>query len=92
MDLATYRALRPEMGEVPDGTITAQIAIAVLSVDAASFAARADEAIMLLASHNIATSPGGEMARLVAKDGSTVYWKQFQRLQDEAGALLARVP
>jgi hypothetical protein len=80
------------MGDVPDATITAQLALAANSVDVKAFGARADEATMLLASHLIAISPGGRMARLESKDGVTTYWTRFEQIQSEAGALLSRVP
>lgn len=80
------------MGEVRDATITAQLVIAANSIDLTAYGNRADEAIMLLAAHNIAISPGGQMSRLVAKDGTTTYWTRFEAIQWEAGALLAKVP
>lgn len=42
---------------------------------------QADDGIAYLAAHRIATRPGGAYARLVGKDGTTTYGKEYDRMR-----------
>ena len=43
---------------------------------------QADDGIVYLAAHRIATRPGGSFSRLMSKDGSTMYGNEYDRMRD----------
>lgn len=73
----------PHFEEAPDATVSEALDAAKLRVSARYFGDRTDEAVMLLAAHTIATDPGGQFARMVAKDGATLYSVAYDRLCSE---------
>jgi hypothetical protein len=83
VDSTRFLARWPHFEEAPDATVDEAIASAKLRVNPRYFGDRADEAVMQLAAHTIAQDPGGQFARLIAKDGSTTYGKAFDRLCGE---------
>lgn len=69
-----------------DALITAKIAEAEAQVDRTIFAntANADVAIKYLTAHLLALSPTAVDARLLKKDGTTIYWPTFVRVSRAA--------
>jgi hypothetical protein len=63
---ATLKARFPEFAPVADAVCTANIAAATLRTSARVFTASDvfDEAVLLRAAHQLASSPGGQAARL----------------------------
>lgn len=49
-------------------------------IDQTQWGTLADEGQLQLAAHLLASSPMGQAAKLVAKDGSTTYGKEYNRL------------
>lgn len=74
----TFRARWPEFTATPDALVQPALDEAARSVDPRLFAAQTDDAVGWLAADLIARSPGGENARLVAKDGTTTYGDRFR--------------
>lgn len=68
---------RPEFVRAPAESLASALAEAVLEVDAEVWGDLTDIGVSLLAAHKLAISPFGQMAKLVAKDGSTTYGVQF---------------
>jgi len=94
MDLAGFRTYSAEFINVPDAIVQGELDAAFLEIDqgvwgdmaaqpVSSTAAytKADQGHRYLAAHKLASSPFGQQARLVAKDGTTTYLKNYQRLQ-----------
>jgi Protein of unknown function (DUF4054) len=84
VDLPTFFARYPEF--VPAGGALANACLleAAATIDQATYGNLYDTAQGALAAHLLAISPAGQMARLVAKDGSTTYRKRFLELQRAA--------
>ena len=66
------------------GMITSCIASAQRRVDETVWGSTYQDGAMMLAAHLLAISPFGQNARLVAKDGSSTYLTEFERMRDEA--------
>jgi hypothetical protein len=79
--LETFSARFPEFDAAPANLVEACIAEAAVQIDATVYGTKYDAAVQNLAAHLIATNPLGEMARLQAKDGSTVYQKHYEKLK-----------
>ena len=71
-----------------DSVITAKLAEAESMVDRTVFPseANADSCVKYLTAHLLALSPAAVNLRLVRKDGSTLYYMQYERLARRAGA------
>ena len=86
--LATFRANRPEFGtsaEVSDVLVQQALDKAAGQIDSGVWSTEAGEGHELLASHLLAISPFGQDAKLVNKDGSTVYSIRHEVLQKLVG-------
>lgn len=81
VSLADFRTNYPEFDDAPDTLVTAKIAQAALRMNAALWAALAPTGVMLHAAHLLATSPQGRAMKLVNKDGSTTYGKEYAIMQ-----------
>lgn len=77
MDLATFRAAYPEFDRASDDLVSAKLAQAAREVSSEIWDTWRDDGIGLLAAHYLATSPNGQMARLAAKEGSSVYYVRY---------------
>lgn len=75
-----FLARFPEFEPASKSMIEAALDEAERNVDAELFADKTDDAIRWKAAHLLAISPFGQQARLIAKDGSTTYGKQFWAL------------
>lgn len=71
----------PEFSGTDAALVQAHLDAAALEIDPAIWGPKADQGQGYLAAHKLALSPFGQNARLVAKDGSTTYFKHFSRLQ-----------
>ncbi len=60
--------------------IQAKLNEATLQIDSCVWGAYTAMGVLYLAAHLLATSPFGQNAKLVAKDGETVYSKNYRRL------------
>lgn len=81
MLLDAFQIRYPEFRTAGDALVQACLDEATLELDAGQWGTNLDTAQGLKAAHKIATSPGGQMSRLVQKDGSTCYSKAFATLQ-----------
>jgi hypothetical protein len=79
--IARYPEFTATVTEYPD-MVDACIAEAVSRISSAYFGTRADIAVKALAAHLITINPLGEMARIQMKDGSTLYFKEYQRIRN----------
>jgi hypothetical protein len=70
-----------EFNDTPNDVISLAIAEATRSVNAGVFGTRANDAITWLACDLIATSPRGEHAKLISKDGTTVYYMRYKKIE-----------
>ena len=99
MDLAGFRTYCPEFVNVPDVLVQGELDSAALEVDVSIWGAmaaqpvastasytKADQGHRYLAAHKLASSPFGQQARLVAKDGSTTYIRNYQLLQRQVSS------
>jgi Protein of unknown function (DUF4054) len=82
--LASFQAQFPELNGVPAAMLQQYLTNALLEIDYSVWNTKGDQGAYYLAAHNLATSPFGQNARMqVAKDGSTTYWKVYERLRGE---------
>jgi Protein of unknown function (DUF4054) len=80
LDLATFRAQRPEFDQTEDTIVQMALEDAAAQMDAATFGAKFDLAQSFLAAHLLAKSPFGHSARL--EEGSeSIYWGEFVRIR-----------
>lgn len=79
----TFRARYPEFETVPTLTLQAVLDEARLRLDVNVYGSRLDEAHGYITAHKLASSPMGQGARMVNKDGSTVYLENFKMIQRE---------
>lgn len=82
VDVNAFLAKYPEFdGQAKNlRLIGAKLAEAGRRVDPAVYGDLADDAQAALAAHLLASSPMGQNAKLVAKDGNTTYGKEYKRL------------
>jgi hypothetical protein len=73
--------LYPEMCEAGTPLITAKLAEATLMVDASVWGDKADMGVGLTCAELLAHSPYGHSARLVDKEGDTVYRRRLEMLK-----------
>lgn len=87
---STFKARWEEFSPQTDALVLAALAEATAELDERVFDASFDHAVGLLAAHKLAVSPFGQMARLVAEDGSTTYEKELAKLsRKKAGGVWA---
>lgn len=61
--------------------IEREITLAAREVNLEIWGDHAQNAIMLLAAHQLVMAPGGQFARLASKDGSSTYRAEYDRLE-----------
>ena len=71
----------PEFATATDALVTPWLNAAAARLSQAVLGAAYDEAHGALAAHMLATSPGGQSARMVAKDGTTTYSKRLDEIK-----------
>ena len=87
LDLAGFRARRPEFQNIADETIEAGLADALNRLSVEVFGDRFNEAHMWLTAHLLASAPWGFAARLQGtQTGATVYSASLDQLVREVGA------
>ena len=91
MTSAELRAIAPEFAKAPEAAVAEAVAQATAYVNAALFGTDTEMAIRLRACHTLALGPYGQQARLISKDGTTTYQKQFDDLLATATAGEGRV-
>lgn len=80
MDLATFRAQRPEFAMTEDSVIEIALDDAANQMDPSIYRSKYDLAHGLLTAHILATSPMGFSTRL--SDGAeSVYWPEFVKIR-----------
>ena len=83
IDAPTLIAEYPEFGPAytaQPAMVERALRLALSQTDAAVYGSAHQDAVFLLAAHNLAYSPFGENLRL--KDGSSIYLEQYKRLRD----------
>lgn len=81
MDYDTFRVTHPEFQTASEPLVREFLKHAAARLSATVLGASYDEAHGALVSHMIATSPGGQMARMVNKDGSTIYSRRLDEIK-----------
>lgn len=81
-DINTFLQRFPEFGGQGKNLtlISAKLQEALRRIDPNIWATLADDGTYYLTAHLLATSPMGQNAKLVAKDGNTTYGKEYKRL------------
>lgn len=88
---AVFLVKFPEFAGLGDeNMIAAHLADAENHVHRALWGKFADEGVMWWAAHTLACTPFGQNAKLQAKDGYTVYLKQFDMLVRKVTSVVAR--
>jgi hypothetical protein len=84
---ASFISARPEFNNtsITQASVEAAIADAEDQIDEEVWGDQTDIGVSLLAAHLVAISPHGQAARLVAKDGSTTYYKRYCEMRDNVG-------
>ena len=88
--LAKFRNAYSEFRKTDDGDVLAKIRLAEFEVNDAVWGDRADAGVMLMTAHMLMMAPAGQNAKLVPKDGKTIYLKQFDRTKKSVTAGFAR--
>lgn len=86
VDVDTFREHFPEFEPATPEMVRSAIAKAVTRVDPAVFRDKTDEGVELKAAHILASTQFGKQARLISKEGRTVYGIQFKELVQEVAA------
>lgn len=85
MNLAAFRAAFPEFDTADDALVNAHLDMAEGRVDSEVFGDNYDAAHGYMTAHLLAISPYGNTAKLVAKDGTTTYGKNYEGLKMQCG-------
>lgn len=80
---AQLKARFPEFAKTEDSHVTEAIADAAARTDVNVWGDRYDVAVRQLAAHLLAISPWGQQAKLSAKDGSSTYLVEYERMVQE---------
>jgi hypothetical protein len=80
MLLADFRIQFPEFKGVSDGLVQVMLNASLLELDSTVWGQLLDQGQAYLAAHKLATSPFGQNAKMVAKDGTTTYWFNYFKL------------
>jgi len=86
VDADTFRERFPEFEPATREMIRSCIAQATSRVDAAVWGDKTDSGIEWLAAHLLASNQFGKQARLISKEGDTVYLRRFNELVNEVAA------
>jgi uncharacterized protein DUF4054 len=89
MDLATFRILAPEFKNAPDEFVQGYLDAAAQMLNATEYGGAYDTAHRLLASHMMAVSPFGRMARMLNDKGESTYQTEFDRVTERSITPLA---
>ena len=81
MDLAGFRLMFPEFVSCDNPLIQQYLDAAALQLNVIYWGTWYDKAHGFKTAHMLCLAPNGQMSRLVAKDGSTTYGRQFEELQ-----------
>lgn len=84
--LADFRENFPEMDKATDALVQAKLDQAIRRLDASVWGDTLADGQLYLAAHLVAISPFGRNAKLVAKDGSTIYGEIYERLAKAAAS------
>lgn len=79
--LAEFLVGFPEFGDADADLVEAKIASAALRVGVTVWGDQYADGVMHLAAHMLAISPYGQQARLAAKDGSSTYLVEYERMR-----------
>jgi hypothetical protein len=77
---STFKARWTEFAPKADALVQAALDEAARACDARIYKAQTDDAVGLLAAHNLATSPQGTTARLESDKGESVYKRRFDQI------------
>ncbi len=91
VDVAGFKTRFPEFANTDTGLIQSCLDEAGRQCDAAVFSTRLDDAVRYKAAHLLAVSPMGQDARLVRKDGGSIYNDEFKNLQRQRSFFNPRV-
>lgn len=80
-DYTTFVAGFPEFQDTNRELVTQKLNEAILQLDAPTFGTFFDSAVYLFTAQKLAKSPFGNAAKLVSKDGSTVYDAELELLR-----------
>lgn len=80
MLISSFRIQFKEFNGVSDELVQSMLDAAILEIDRYIWGAKADQGQAYLAAHKLATSPFGQNAKMVAKDGTTTYEKNYIKL------------
>lgn len=78
---ATFKARWPEYVGLDDARVQTALDEAGRECDARVYGARLDDAVGLLACHNLAISPGGQQARLKSDAASSTYYVRYKQIR-----------
>lgn len=88
LSTADFKIAYPEFDSIADATVSAKLALALLSIDATAYGDSADDGQGRLTAHLLAMSPFGTNAGLrVGKEskGTSVYWSGYEDLRRRVG-------
>lgn len=91
IDLAGFRVAFPEFQTAPDYLVNGKLGLAALRIAPDVWGDRTNEGHGLLTAHLLALSPYGQQARLISKDGTTLYGVQYQKILEAVTCCLGRV-
>lgn len=82
-----FLARFPEFGKQPDLVLIDRVLVeAARSIDPDVWGDKTEDGILYLAAHRLAISPYGRQMQLVARDGSTTYGAEYERMKRAAAA------
>ena len=81
MQVSDFLTRYPVFKNVAPTMVAAVLAEATLEHDPVTWGLQLDKGIGLLTAHKLAIDPQGNQTRLVAKDGTTTYGKQWEELR-----------
>lgn len=81
----------PEFREADADLLSSRLGAAIRRVDALVWGSMWQDGVLMLAAHLLAISPYGMNARLSAKDGSSTYLAEYERMRLEVTAGVGRV-
>jgi hypothetical protein len=77
---STFRVQFPEFNGVSSALVNATLSAALLEIDTTIWGIKADQGQGYLTAIKLALSPFGQNARMIAKDGTTVYHTSYNAL------------
>lgn len=86
VDAETFKAWFPEFERTQEPLIERKLIEAARRCDKDVWGDHYSDGVIYLAAHLLATAPMGQNARLAAQDGSTTYYREYERLQQIVAA------